>query len=800
MPGILAALLAVGLLAVPRAFAQSNKSLLLRAHHGPVNVSARKFEYDYKTDTFVATGNAVVNQAETTLTADRIELFRGQHRGAAFGNVHLVDPMGDMTASKAKVDWANETAELTNGKLVASNHTYRLRGAKIDKLIGQRYRITDGFFTTCGCGGPTPDWSISGADIDLHVGDKGVARDAHFDILGYPIIPLPYAVFPVDTSRSSGFLSPRVGESGLRGFQYLQPFYWAINKSSDATIATDVETNMRVGVLGEYRLQNGDDDYLRVDGAFMNESLRSQASRVNDVVDTQLADPHIPINRYDIIGTLRQHLTPDLTAYADAVSVSDSLYLREMNVWTLSKRGFPNSYNTMRNAPSDFGLIDSFENGYAQLGGQWNQDLIQPQEFALQRLPEFLISGRKQLFGGLAYADYNVEADNFWRSQGVDGTRLDINPQVTIPWRLGEYIYGWGGVGMHETVYDVSGHSINVTPVGTNGLEYNNGLSLGPLEQGGLTSRELPYADLGASTIIEKVYNVNWKTISKLKHTLEPFIDYEYVPNIDQNDLPLFDSLDRINGRSLLTYGVTSRIFVRSAPRLIIPHSDEGQSDQSQAVMTGVGPGAGIAREIADFQILQAYDTSHAIAKGGSRWSDLQASAQILPTDVGSIGSQIGYDPRDNRLTYSSVYFTLQPPGSTNKPTLYMGRALVGSFIQFSYNYIAPGPSALQPGLNSSFFEYLTLRAYYNVFDRLGVFFAPSYDVANSKLLSAEYGVRIKSPCNCWAFDVGITQSTNPSETAVQFMVTLGGIGSIGQNPFGRSPFQHSTGVLSGLY
>ena len=38
------------------------------------------------------------------------------------------------------------------------------------------------------------------------------------------------------------------------------------------------------------------------------------------------------------------------------------------------------------------------------------------------------------------------------------------------------------------------------------------------------------------------------------------------------------------------------------------------------------------------------------------------------------------------------------------------------------------------------------------------------------------------------------------SETAVQFMVTLGGIGSIGQNPFGRSPFQHSTGVLPGLY
>ena len=37
----------------------------------------------------------------------------------------------------------------------------------------------------------------------------------------------------------------------------------------------------------------------------------------------------------------RQHLTDDLIAYGDTVSVSDSLYLREMDVWTLS-RGFSN--------------------------------------------------------------------------------------------------------------------------------------------------------------------------------------------------------------------------------------------------------------------------------------------------------------------------------------------------------------------------------------------------------------------------------------------------------------------------
>jgi LPS-assembly protein len=782
----------------------ASSAVMLQSHHGPVDVTGRHFDYDYKTDTFIVTGDAVVNQAATTLTGDRIDLMRRTHDAAAFGHVHLIDPQVQLFGSEAHVNWQDETAELTNGRLVASQNTYRLQGKKIYKLIGQHYVVTDGFFTTCGCSGDPPDWSISGADIDFHSGEKGVARHAYFDVLGQPLIPLPYAIFPANSSRQTGFLSPRVGYSSLRGVQYLQPFYWAINKSSDATVALDVETSKRVGLFSEYRLQNGIDDYLRVDGAYVNEGLRSQASRVQDVVDNQIADPHIPIDRYNIIGMMRQHINDNLVAYGDAISVSDSLYLREMNIWTLSK-GFGNGYNTMRDAPSHFGLIDSFENGYAQLGGTWHQDLIQPQQFALQTLPEFLLSGRRELFGGLAYADYDVQADDFLRSSGVSGVRLDINPQLTVPWRLGEYIFGWGGVGAHETVYDVSGHDIKVTPVGTNGLKWNNALSLGPLAGGGLTTRELPYATFGAQSILEKIYHVNWKSMDKIKHTFEPFAYYNYVPNVSQNDFPLFDQIDRINARSLLTFGITSRLYAHSASHLALPQGDTAQSDLTEeeedqelsgnAVPTAASPG--MARELAEFTLMQAYDTSHAVVKGGTNWSDLQASALVLATNWVSIGSQLGYDPRNTRLTYSSIYFTMQPPWKLySPPSLYMGRALTGSFLQLSYNYIAPGPTALQPNINSSFFQFITVRAYYDLIDRVGLFIAPSYDIANRKELSTEYGVRIKSPCDCWAVDVGLTNSTNPSETAVQFLVTLGGVGSVGQNPFGRGPFQHAMSVI----
>jgi len=78
----------------------------------------------------------------------------------------------------------------------------------------------------------------------------------------------------------------------------------------------------------------------------------------------------------------------------------------------------------------------------------------------------------------------------------------------------------------------------------------------------------------------------------------------------------------------------------------------------------------------------------------------------------------------------------------------------------------------------------------------MGFYFAPSYDLVKDKLISSEYGIRFKSPCDCWSFDVGITKTINPSETQYQFQLTLGGLGSVGQSPFGKNPFQQRMSVL----
>jgi lipopolysaccharide assembly outer membrane protein LptD (OstA) len=772
------------------AYAQDNHSLLqLRSSHaGKVDLSGNEFIYDAHTDTFIARGNARVRQSATLLEANELQFNRRRQSLLAVGDVNLSDPDVDVTASRAQINMQEETGELRNAKITVKQSNYYLAGRSITKLLGQHYQVRDGYFTTCGCESGTPSWSIAGREMDVTLGGRGIVKDAQFKILGHTVMDLPYAAFPADTERQSGFLSPLVGQSRLRGFQYFQPYYIDINRSMDATVAFDLETLARIGGMAEYRIQNGRDDYMRVTGGFFNESIRSNAN--SDVVDDQIADPSIPINRYGLIGQLRQHINSDLVAYADGIMTSDSLYLRDMDVYTLSS-GYGSNFGLLRTGNSDFGLQQSFDNSFVRLDGAWIQDYIQPQEFALQTLPELLWSGRQDLGIGSAYADYDFQAVNYWRENGVGGLRVDLHPEVTVPWRWQDYLYGWGSAGVRETVYDVSGHDINIIPVGSYDpfigqvLNYNNGLSQGLLNPGGMLHRELVDASFGLSTRLQKVYNLHWYSIDKLKHTIEPVVSYAYVPVVNQGELPIFDETDRVEPRSLITYGVVSRLYGKFAGSEQ-PASQPSQSANDSSGDEGIHPasdfqsGGSRVAELAEFSLLHQYDTSQSLTPAGSNLSDISAAVTVFPTTYAWLGEYTDFNPNTTQIAGQTVFLAFRPPWVETKAPQQqrLGRAFTGGpYVQVNYAYVG-GRTAVQQ---------ISGRAYYEFFDRLGLYYEPAYDIADSKLVYSEYGLRLKSKCDCWIFDVGVNDSINPSEVQIFIQLTLGGLGSIGRNPFGRN-------------
>ena len=376
-------------------------------------------------------------------------------------------------------------------------------------------------------------------------------------------------------------------------------------------------------------------------------------------------------------------------------------------------------------------------------------------------------------------------------------------------------------------MYDASGHDLTIIPLGDNApvilpgggprhfekLAYNNFLELGPLSEGGLNTRWIPYFQTHVSSELERIYDIDWNSVERIKHTIEPFVDYDYVPAISQSGVPLFDERDRINARSLIVYGFTSRVFAKMAPSSStreIPENAEAESgavtsaDSGQGLAndkdvravdtTGAsetyGPAGETTRELVSMTLMQAYDTEHAVQPGQTALSDIEGRFTLFPTSVVSFGSQLAYDPRSNPgITLASIDMNLQPPWNKNGQTLYMGKALTGSFMQFSYNYVRSANTVEFLGTSRNASQFFSIRGYYDLFDRVGLYFAPNYDLAASRMLSMEYGLRLKSPCDCWAVDVGVTNSYNPNETQFQIQATLGGLGSIGQSPFGRNPF-----------
>jgi LPS-assembly protein len=756
----------------------------------PVSIEGNSLVHDRKTNTYTITGAAKLEQGPTTITADQIVLQQRYH-GVATGHVHVVDPTSNIRSSKAWFDLHNETVRLLDARVFALNSNYYLTGKEIRKFPSQHYKATDATITTCLDDPKRPDWSISANEIDVHLGGTAKAQDAYFDVLGHRILPVPFVEFNTNSDRHSGFLTPRYGYSSLNGATLLEPYFLNIDRSQDMTAQFDVESSARIGGQLEYRLVNGEKDHLFITGSFFNDSIRSGANRQSDLVDPQIADPTIPINRWGFVGLMQEYLTPSLFSYASLAYGSDSLFFREIPSVALSHDYGLNSgsWQTDRVATSNFGLFQEFHDSYMQMEGVWNQDLIQPQSFALQTLPKLQWSGFQGLAGGLAYLDYDASYVNYWREQGIDGSRIDLNPRVTVPWTWSRYLDGWATAGVDAAAYDVSGHQVKVIPVGTQGLTYNNGLTLGGLAPGGLMGRAIPYTNLGVRSALADSLELDNFGLRKVETLIQPFAQYSYVPNINQKQFPIFDSVDRMNARSLIDYGVSLRIFGQS-------QTQESNSGFGHRLLSMVGPsftGAnGSTSELVRLSVEQAYDTTHSVDNdGGSHLSDVALQGSLFPTSILSAATMVDYSPRAGQgLDAFNFSLSFQPPGQT-APSVYTGRALQGSFMQLSYTYAAPNAVLINTSKSVNSLSAVSFETYLGLFNRAGVFFAPVYDLAQSRILSSVYGLRLKSSCDCWYADLAINDTYYPNNTSYIFQITLSGLGSLGSgSPFGSNPFQ----------
>ncbi len=151
-------------------------------------------------------------------------------------------------------------------------------GATIEKIGDDKYKITKGGFTTCVQ--PAPRWQIVSGSATVNLDDYVVMKNAVVQVKHVPVFYLPVLYYPIqDDDRATGFLIPFWGTSTYRGQSISNAFFWAINRSQDATLTHDWFFSRGQGMGAEYR-------YLlspSAQGNFLAYWLDEKASVVNGI-------------------------------------------------------------------------------------------------------------------------------------------------------------------------------------------------------------------------------------------------------------------------------------------------------------------------------------------------------------------------------------------------------------------------------------------------------------------------------------------------------------------------------------
>jgi LPS-assembly protein len=804
---------------------------------GEVAVDAETLSYDQQTNTLIAHGGVTLTRGDTTLTADEVVYDRTHGIAEARGHVVVTDPQATAEGDSARLDMDTESGWVDGATIDFRPSEYQVRGGHIEKLGGPRYSVANGVFTTCRCGGlEKPSWSIAGAQTDVKLQGFGVVHGATFRVKDVPVLWVPYLVFPANTTRQTGLLIPRVGYSNRRGFQYEQPFYWAINKSSDATVAVDIQSEARLGMLGEYRYMLSRDTRGAFSGSYYSEQIRGSTKGT--------LGPHgepadIPENRFGFAGYHRQPFYGKSKLYLDLFAVSDDLFLREINSFAFSNQQ-DLAVRSTRFTTSRVGVARGWADGLVAGETIYHQDLIDPQELALQKLPRLEAEHtvpipRLPLVGRLA-----GEVVHYQREEGFDGLRADLGPELFLPFRLGRFLNGSVKGMLRETAYHLTDDEqvALVLPSKT----FRAAPELPRLDED--RTQEAAEVRARVGTEFAKVFTFQHLGLGKLKHTLEPEAQYFYVPAVSRPtfdvELPpcqslspqsrrpgdncdasifsegyLFDERDAVNQRNFFSYGLTTRLLGRApapgeqpppdaegaavkpepAPPEVVP---QGLAGEVLPRPTPAPPSPGVTpvpRELLRASVLHGYDVSRKLV-GDSHQSDLDVSLRVNPLAYVSILGDTTFGVVDSAFRGYRVGGLVQEPWWTAVGHRFQSPSSLG----VSYRFIEKGanrPTAASP-LEQQLFsadegvKEVDGSLYLRLGDYVGFTFLARYNLNRTatdepRFLERDYLLRLISRCQCWAVEAGLADKTNPDERLFRVQFTLFGLGSFGRSPGARN-------------
>lgn len=224
-------------------------------------------------------GNVHIIKGRQEIKADSITLHQQENIAIAEGNVDYSSMDMRSTSDKVTTDLTTEDTTMINTSYRMACQPIRGEASRVLKTGQAIYQLEDASFTTC----PADDnsWRFKASDIKLDQSDEWATfYNARFEVLDVPILYLPYVTVPVGDARKTGLLIPSAGLDSKNGFELSIPIYWNIAPNYDATTTLNYMEKRGTQFEGEFRyLENFgegtvDLEYLNDDAKFKDKGSR----------------------------------------------------------------------------------------------------------------------------------------------------------------------------------------------------------------------------------------------------------------------------------------------------------------------------------------------------------------------------------------------------------------------------------------------------------------------------------------------------------------------------------------------
>jgi len=597
---------------------------------------------------YYADGNVDVHYQNTRLRADHVEYNEDTYVAIARGHVQL-----DYLTQHIEADEAHYEVRTGHGTfvhvrasfsierrptptlLVTSNPLY-FEAEEAERLDQHTYRIKKAWMTVCDPGKPI--WRFYAPEATVHLQKSVHLENGSFRIFSVPVLYLPYATFPAEKERESGFMIPNIGDSSNKGYILGESYYWAPMDWMDFTLGGNYYSRRGWSQRADLRMRPWESAKLDI--------------TYSGVIDRGLQQPQIPgqppvpaINQGGHEARLLfTALLPDgWRAVADLDNLNTLTYRL---AWSET---FTQAVNSeVRNSAFLTNNFRGFSLNFAALGYQ-NYLSASPDTFvSLRTAPEVHFSSVDQApFPHLPiYFSFDSFSDAVHRNDTVTSTPLDtpnfvgrseLAPTVTIPLHFRNWL--------------------DVTPSFTLRSTYYGGQANGNtfIDRGFFRTTEEFSVDLRPPTL-DRIWE---KSGTKWKHVIEPDIVYNYVNGVNHYARFIrFDEDETLTDTNEIEYGITQRLYRRKKD------GDAQELMRWRLVQKYyLNPTFGGALINGQRNVFQSLDdiTPFAFADSPRRFSPIVSDLVIEPGKHWDTEFIFNFDPKRNQLTAVGTLLKLKP-------------------------------------------------------------------------------------------------------------------------------------------